>query len=322
MAPWDVGARVHSNSWGDDGTTAYTSDCQQIDQYSWDRETGMVAFAVTNLSVLKTPENAKSVVGASEQAPSQHQIGSGGRGPTIDGRRKPEIFAPGIGINSARNGTTNQWRTLSGTSMACPAVTGAAALVRQYLESGFLDGIISNRNFWSGAMVRAILMNSTVDMTGAAGYPSVDEGWGRLLMANAMSFGIRSRKTLGRDVKNADGFLLNQGIDASYYVYDSSEPLRVTMTFTDYPAQVFTSFAPVNDVDLEVVAPDGVTVYKGNVIANGQSQTGGSADAINSTEMVLINNPQIGTYQVRTRVKALNQGAKQGMALVVNGKLR
>jgi subtilisin family serine protease len=124
----------------------------------------MVAFAVTNTSTLKTPENAKSVmaVGATNQAPNQETVGSGGRGPTSDGRRKPEVFAPGISIVSARNGTTNQWRTLSGTSMACPAVTGGAALVRQYLQAGYLANGVSTQLLFqpTGALVRAMLMNA------------------------------------------------------------------------------------------------------------------------------------------------------------------
>jgi subtilisin family serine protease len=323
VAHHGAGARVHSNSWGDDGTTEYTSDCQQIDQYSWDFENGMVAFAVTNTSLLKTPENAKSVlaVGATEQAPSQHLVGSGGAGPTIDGRRKPEVFAPGIGIVSARSGTTNEWRTLSGTSMACPAVTGAAALVRQYLNDGYLFGSQGARRDSTGAMVRALLMNSSVDMTGAGGYPSNAEGWGRLLLANGLTFAGSPRQTLAVDIKNASGFQPNGFTEGVFSVTNSSEPLRVTMSFTDYPAQVFAAQTAVNDVDLEVIAPGGATVYKGNVLSGGQSVAGGVADAINSTEMVILNNPPLGVYKVRAIVRSVNQGNAQGMSFVITGKV-
>jgi subtilisin family serine protease len=318
-----VGARVHSNSWGDDGTTQYTSDCQQIDQYSWDNESGLVAFAVTNTSSLKTPENAKSVlaVGATNQAPSQAQVGSGGAGPTIDGRRKPEIFAPGIGIVSARSGTTNQWRTLSGTSMACPAVTGAAALARQYINSGYLQGSQGARGDASGALLRALLMNSGVDMTGAGGYPSNAEGWGRLLLANTLTFAGGTRRTLAIDIRNAVGLQGGQGTEVVAAVTSPAVPLRITMSFTDYPAQVFAAQAAVNDVDLEVIAPDGQTVYKGNVLSGGQSISGGSFDTVNSTEMVILNNPPLGNYRIRAIVRSLNQGAAQGMAIVINGRV-
>jgi subtilisin family serine protease len=284
----------------------------------------MVAFAVTNTSTLKTPENAKSVlaVGATNQAPSQESIGSGGRGPTSDGRRKPEVFSPGINIQSARNGTTNQWRSMSGTSMACPSVTGAAALVRQYLEEGYLpNGVQSASNYDpTGAMVRALLMNASVNMSGPAGYPSNEEGWGRLLLDNSLWFAGESRRTVGMDLPNAYGRSPGGVLEFQVQVLNSNTPFRATMSFTDYPAQVFAGQAPVNNVDLEVIAPDG-TLYRGNVITNGQSSSGGAADAKNSTEMVMLSQPAIGIYRVRAVVTAVNQGNRQGMAVVVNGNL-
>ena len=65
------------------------------------------------------------------------------RGPTRDGREKPDISAPGQYITAAmadqsqlaqrgdRADTTNRLATIEGTSMACPMVTGAIALMLQ-----------------------------------------------------------------------------------------------------------------------------------------------------------------------------------------------
>lgn len=50
-------------------------------------------------------------------------------GPTRDGRNKPEVAAPGIGIHAADGGTATGSRPESGTSMAAPHVTGAIALL-------------------------------------------------------------------------------------------------------------------------------------------------------------------------------------------------
>jgi subtilisin family serine protease len=212
---------------------------------------------------------------------------------------------------------------MSGTSMACPSITAAAALVRQYLEEGYLpNGVQAPAEYNpTGAMVRALLMNSSVNMTGVAGYPSNEEGWGRLLLDNSLWFLGETRRTVGMDLPNAYGRSQGGVSEFQVQVLDSNTPFRATMSFTDYPAQVFAGQAAVNNVDLQVVAPDG-TVYLGNVISNGQSSSGGAADAKNSTEMVMLNQPTIGIYRIRAVVTAVNQGNRQGMAMVANGNLR
>ncbi|MBK8269601.1 MAG: S8 family serine peptidase [Planctomycetes bacterium] len=122
------GARIHTNSWGDDGTTSYNSMCRGFDLFNYQHEDDLVCLAVTNTGSLKNPENAKNLlaVGASADTPNQANFCSGGTGPTADSRRKPEIFAPGCSTTSATPGTCGT-TNLTGTSMASPAVAGTAA---------------------------------------------------------------------------------------------------------------------------------------------------------------------------------------------------
>ena len=70
------------------------------------------------------------------EQPNQNNPSTGGIGPTFDGRRKPEIWAPGTGIFSASSTNTSGYVSSTGTSMACPAITGYCALVRQYYMEG------------------------------------------------------------------------------------------------------------------------------------------------------------------------------------------
>ena len=66
-------------------------------------------------------------VGASDDADNIASFSS--RGPTADGRTKPDVVAPGVGIISLNNSATGI-RSMSGTSMATPHVAGVAALLK------------------------------------------------------------------------------------------------------------------------------------------------------------------------------------------------
>jgi len=318
------GARVHSNSWGDDGFTEYTLRCQQIDEFMWDYEDDLVVFASTNLLSLQSPENAKNLlaVGASQDTPLQDYFCRGGTGPTIDGRRKPEIFAPGCGTWSASSSTSCGVRTATGTSMACPVIAGAGLLVRQYYTEGFYptgapepaDAFVP-----SGALLKATLLNAAADMTGIAGYPGNQEGWGRLLLDQSLYFAGDAAGLFVYDLRNAEG--LSTGDEARFALDVTSDaaPLRVTLAWTDYPAALGANPAAVNNLDLLVTAPDCME-YKGNVFAGGASVSGGAFDALNNVEQVHLTLPASGTYGLIVRATAVNQ-ATQGFALVISGAI-
>lgn len=320
------GARIHSNSWGNDSSSQnfYNVWSRAIDVFTHDNEDDLVVFAATNLSVLRTPENSRNVLatGATYDTPLQANYRTGGRGPTSDGRRKPELFAPGSGIRAASVFGCGAASAGTGTSFACPQIAGAAALTRQYFMEGFhptgapdpADAVTP-----SGALLKATLLNSAVDMTGEPGYPSDVEGWGRILMDNALHFAGETRTLLIEDVRNSSAEALFTGDERAFAfaVRGSGERLKVTMTFTDKEAAPAAAFVPVNDVDLEVVSPSGA-VYLGNVFSGGVSVTGGSPDALNNVEQVHIDAPEIGEWTARLIGAAINDGP-QGYALVVTG---
>lgn len=324
----DQGARVHTNSWGNDGSTSYNAWTRAVDVFSFDEEDSLVCFAVTNLSTLKTPENAKNclAVGASQDTPSQANFCSGGSGTTSDGRRKPEIYAPGCNTQSSTgSGTSCSTSAFTGTSMASPAIAGLGLLTRQYFTDGYYpSGSASGGDAFTptAALVRATLINGAQDMTGVAGYPSNREGWGRALGDASLYFPGDTRTMIVKDVRNSSNEAMGAGAEMvfEFNVTGSTNQLRVTMCFTDKEGGVSASFAPVNDLNLEVTSPGG-TIYKGNVFTSGSSSSGGTADAINNLEQVHLNSPATGVWTARVNAAAVNSAEDQGFALVITGEV-
>jgi hypothetical protein len=318
------GARIHTNSWGDDGTTAYNGLARGFDLFQHNNEESLVLLAVTNLSALKNPENAKNLLacGASQDTPNQSNHCSGGTGPTADGRRKPEIYAPGCSTTSASSSTSCGTSSLTGTSMATPAVAGTAMLVRQYYVEGYYPSgaaVPADAFTPSAALIKATLLNSAVDMTGIAGYPSNQEGWGRVLADNALHFSGDTRNLIVlADVFNANGLTTAQFEEYQFSVSSSAESLRLTLVFTDVPGTAGSGAPVVNNLDLELTDPTGAVVYRGNNFSGGVSAAGGSADAINNVEQVLINSPTTGLWKAKVVGTAVNQST-QGYALVATG---
>ncbi len=321
---YSQGASIHTNSWGDDGTTAYTGLARSIDTFSFDNDDNLIIFAATNLNSLKTPENAKNclAVGASQDSNVQGSFCSGGIGPTADGRRKPEIFAPGCNTQSASWQTTCGTFGLTGTSMAAPAIAGTAALARQYFEDGYYpSGFAESDDGFtpSGTLLKAVLLNSAVDMTGISGFPSNQEGWGRVLLDNALHFDGDNRDLIIHDVRNASNNAMSTSdeYELSFTVDSTSEPLKATLVWHDAPASPNSSFTPVNNLDLELVMPSS-DVLIGNNIVNGLSAIGGVADEINNVEMIMLPAAGTGEYTLRVKGTEINQGP-QGYAIVITG---
>lgn len=321
----DLGARVHTNSWGDDSTTQYTALSRAFDQWLWDNEESFLCLAATNTSTLKVPENAKNLlsVGGTENDPMQAAFCTGGRGPTSDGRRKPEVFAPGCDTLSSNSSTSCGVTGASGTSMATPAVAGIATLCREYLTEGYYPGGIRNAGTPltpSGALLKSMLVNASVDMTSVSGYPSNQEGWGRLLADNVLFFPGDTRTLALEQAFNANGLTTGSQHSTTVTVLDPGEQLRVTMAFTDFPASINAGFVAVNDLDLQVISPSGV-VYSGNDFAAGESvANGGTSDAINNVEQAHVSNPETGVWTININATAVNQGP-QGWALTTTGAI-
>lgn len=335
------GAFIHTNSWDPKNTNNYTQLSADVDRFTWENEDHLVIFGPDNAGPIRPGSNAKNVlvVNATLQAPNQNTFRSGVTQFTLDGRRKPDVMAPGGPINSADGGTACGTQTSGGTSFAAPSVAGGAAMVRQYYTEGWYPSGTRqphHRFTPTGNLLKATIANATVDVTGIAGYPGAagtGEGWGRVLLDDGLYFAGDARNLVVWDVRKASGIFSGESRTHTFTVAGNAQPLKVTLVWSEPNAPANTAAGPadaagsltINDLDLTVTAPDGVTTFNGNDIntATGQSiPNGGTADGLNVLEQVVLASPAAGTYTVTVAEGAngIAQGPS-GYALVVTADL-
>ncbi len=167
------------------------------------------------------------------------------RGPTADGRTKPDIAAPGRYITAARGGSSNGYTSMSGTSMSSPFVAGVAALM--------LDADPT----LTPSQVKSTLMNTAIDW-GPAGKDN-DYGAGRLDAYEAVRV---AKNASGSNItvpnhQYVSGNLSATGDSDSYTisVTDATKPIAITMVM---PTWVSGSFNI--DIDMELRDKDNVRV--------------------------------------------------------------
>ena len=121
------------------------------------------------------------------------------------------------------------------------------------------------------------------------------------------------------DVRNASGLSQERSHVHRFEVRDKSEPLKITLVWTDPAAQVATGRALVNDLDLVVTSPEG-TIYRGNanfVEGFSQPQPNPVDPDPNNVEMVIVSEPDPGTWTATVEARAVTVGL-QGYALVAS----
>ena len=315
------GAFIHTNSWHGINVNAanqaiYDITHNEVDDFIWNNEDHLVFGSMGNNGEEQGPPGtAKNAVGinAGTVAPNIMNVGDGNAGPTAGGRRKPDVVAPGCAITSAQRNTActittaqNIYGTanpICATSWATPAAAAAATLIRQYYVDGYYptgSANPSNKFTPTGALIKASLINSAVDMTNIAGYPSTTEGWGLVRIDNALLFTGDDHGLQVWDVRKANGLTT----------------LKVTLVWSDPPATAGTLNPAVNNLNLRVISPNGSQTFLGNRFVGGASATGGTADNINNVEQVMVNSPAIGTWQVVVDAASVNVAPAQGYAVV------
>ncbi len=249
------------------------------------------------------------------------------RGPTRDGRVKPDLVAPGTNILSTRSSAlqssspgwgvwtaSNRYMFNGGTSMATPLAAGAAALVRQYLRT------VKRRANPSAALIKATLLHGAAyrryrhEPVGEGLY-DWSQGWGHLDLRTSLELPGAAEVEV-RWYDQRVGLNTGQSWRWSCAVNDTSVALAFTLVWTDYPGSPSIYPNLVNDLDLVVTSPSGAIFY-GNT-RNGTP--GGAPDRINNVERLVIAQPEPGRYRIRVRAFNVPSGP-QDFSLVYSGGL-
>jgi len=349
-----VGADIGNNSWGADTQGRYDVSAAEFDALVRDANTNApgdqpytLVFSAGNAGpgpqTIASPAVAKNViaVGASQSSRGNfltHMDGPeaiaafSSRGPSEDGRIKPDLVAPGTWIASLRSSAgnrSNAWLVIDddylymgGSSQAAAHVSGAAASFIHYYRETF--GFSAPCP--SPALIKAALIQSSGNLNASASVepvPNSSEGWGRVDLTRIVK---PPREPVFVD--QGAGLTNGQHFERGVIVAGAAAPLKITMAYTDVPGFPAAIPALVNDLDLEVRAPDG-RIYRGNQFNRGESVPNAlSADNLNNVEGVYISEPLPGEYLIRVvarnvAVDALKETAEvdQDYALVISGDI-
>lgn len=248
-----------------------------------------------------------------------------GRGPTPDGRLKPDLVAPGSQVGGDQGVTSaipiDGYAVFSATSHSTPAVTGVAALLREWYARacGPADPHPST--------LRAMLLHGAVDLTeipNVAGEfvgPDYAYGYGSVDAPGAVSVVPHHVEATATpdDVGDVHAHEFR-------FVVGKVRDLKVTLAWDDPPwfnALVQESIGASllhNDLDLELIAPNGTvhTPWRLNPLdpfvpaAPSAGYTGTASvpdearDRRNTAEQIVVPDAMPGTWTIRVVVTRLD----------------
>ncbi len=251
------------------------------------------------------------------------------RGPTLEGRIKPDVVAPGTCILSTLSRAASMSSDFgvstdplfffdSGTSMATPLVAGCAAVLRQTLvRNGFGSP--------SAALIKALLINGAIDLAGqynpteAGASPNNNSGWGRVDLAGSVIIpgpgdpdgGFGEGGPLSEGQEDGIGVTIPERGKPKHQADDDDDDddaqpvpaavgatLKVTLVWSDPPGAQLQ-----NDLDLIVVASDGTERH-------GNMGTGSGFDRTNNVEQVIWPNMPPGDAKIVFRAFRITQFAQ------------
>lgn len=340
-------------SWGNARTFLYTSDSADADDIVFDHRIPWTQSQSNAGNQDSRPQawskNIISVGGVRHQnnssAGDDTWSGGGSTGPSQDTRSKPDLCAYYDNVwTSDRSGTAgyntsagvagNSTMTFSGTSAATPIVAGHNAIaIQMYTDNLFTPPRVQGGSMFQNrpyAQTLKALQIACANMYTPTPTDNRREHVGYGFPSLSNMYNRRDKISIIPEDRP-----ITQGATHTYKfdVNPGESILKICMTYLDPAGNPAAAFDRINDLDLRVIAPNGIS-YWGNRGLDGagqtnQSSSGGSRDTRDTVENVVRNNPMAGTWQVRVTAPTLTIDANVATfatdatyALVVNGGRR
>lgn len=275
---------------------------------------------------MSSEASAKNVIAVGAYDPATRAMAPfSSYGPADDGRIKPDLVAPGVGLTSAV-ATQGAYGPMSGTSMATPVAAGSAALLQELARERFGAEM-------RASMLKGLLLHTADDILVKG--PDYLSGFGLLNVQRAADLMIQQADHPHAPVLVND--VLTEGTTRQFHIIVPAggvPELRATLCWTDPAGTAQNSLdspvrSLVNDLDILITGPhtdSPVLAFKRPFApdpANPRQPAPRARNSRDNTEQVLVENPEPGAYTVTLShtgpITAPLGGNSQAFSLVMSG---
>ncbi len=274
---------VQNHSYGTTVQNYYGAEAMAFDRSAFNNSTLLFVFSAGNSGTVTTDtytQDFGNLTGNFKMSKNSITIGAtdsfynvaalSSKGPAHDGRIKPELVAFGD----------------DGSSGAAAMVSGAAALLQQAYKRTHHDSLPTSD------LIKAVLINSADDIKAAG--PDFSSGYGSLNVYAAVKTMIENRTV--KDVLN-----IGTTKEFSITVPPNAAGIKLTLCWTDLPAQPNAAKALIHNLDGNLKSPSGITWQPWilSTVKNRDSlllPARRGKDSLNNTEQIWIENPEPGIY--------------------------